>query len=75
MEEDEQEVTDQKPGTSGWAEVRVAKLKVAAKVLHEQLIYDYHQHLFRHEMDAAARVSQPNLLCFLEPDRRKLWQF
>ena len=62
---DEVEVTDQRLGIGGWAEVRVAKLKVAAKVLHEQLIYDYHRQLFRREMDVAARVSHPNLLHFL----------
>ena len=45
--------------------MKVAKLKVAAKVLHDQLIYDYHRRLFRREMDVAARVSHPNLLRFL----------
>ena len=45
--------------------MKVAKLKVAAKCLHEQLIYDYHRCLFRREMDVAARVSHPNLLRFL----------
>ena len=65
VKEDELEVTDQRLGIGGWAEVRVAKLKVAAKVLHEQLIYDYHRRLFRREMDVAARVSHPNLLRFL----------
>ena len=65
VKEDELEVTDQRLGIGGWAEVRVAKLKVAAKVLHEQLIYDYHRRLFRREMEVAARVSHPNLLRFL----------
>ena len=65
VKEDELEVTDKRLGIGGWAEVRVAKLKVAAKVLHEQLIYDYHRRLFRREMDVAARVSHPNLLRFL----------
>ena len=45
--------------------MKVAKLKVAAKCLHNQLIYDYHRRLFRREMDVAARVSHPNLLRFL----------
>ena len=63
--EDELEVTEDRLGVGGWAEVKVAKLKVAAKVLHEQLIYDYHRRLFRREMDVAARVSHPNLLRFL----------
>ena len=63
--EDELEVTEDRLGVGGWAEVKVAKLNVAAKVLHEQLIYDYHRQLFRREMDVAARVSHPNLLRFL----------
>ena len=62
---DELEVTEERLGVGGWAEVKVAKLKVAAKCLHEQLIYDYHRRLFRREMDVAARVSHPNLLRFL----------
>ena len=45
--------------------MKVAKLKVAAKCLHNQLVYDYHRRIFRREMDMAARVSHPNLLCFL----------
>ena len=63
--EDELEVMDEELGCGGWAKVKVAKLKVAAKVLHKQLIYDYHRRLFRREMDVAARVSHPNLLRFL----------
>ena len=63
--EDELEVMDEELGCGGWAKVKVAKLKVAAKVLHDQLIYDYHRQLFRREMDVAARVSHPNLLRFL----------
>ena len=65
VRERELEVTDEELGCGGWAKVKVAKLKVAAKVLHEQLIYDYHRNLFRREMDVAARVSHPNLLRFL----------
>ena len=45
--------------------MKVANLKVAAKCLHNQLIYPYHHRLFRREMDMAARVSHPNLLRFL----------
>ena len=51
-------------GTGGWGEVRVAHLKVAAKNLHRQLVYDYHRQLFQREMAVAARVSHPNLLRF-----------
>ena len=63
--EEELEVTEETLGIGGWAVVKVAKLKVAAKCLHSQLVYDYHRHLFRREMDVAARVSHPNLLRFL----------
>ena len=65
VKEDELEVTEKTLGIGGWAVVKVAKLKVAAKCLHSQLIYDYHRRLFRREMDVAARVSHPNLLRFL----------
>ena len=65
VREDELEVTDEELGCGGWAKVKVANLKVAAKVLHDQLIYEYHQQLFRREMDMAARVSHPILLRFL----------
>ena len=65
VKEDELEVTQEALGIGGWAAVKVAKLKVAAKCLHSQLIYDYHRRLFRREMDVAARVSHPNLLRFL----------
>ena len=65
VNQDELEETEQILGTGGWAVVKVAKLKVAAKCLHSQLIYDYHRRLFRREMDEAARVSHPNLLSFL----------
>ena len=63
--EDELEVMDEQLGCGAWAKVKVAKLKVAAKILHDELIYDYHRRLFRREMDVAARVSHPNLLRFL----------
>ena len=65
VREDELEETEETLGIGGWAKVKVAKLKVAAKCLHSQLIYDYHRRLFRREMDVAARVSHPNLLRFL----------
>ena len=58
------EMTENVIGTGGWAEVRVAHLRVAAKTLHPQLVYDYHRQLFQREMAVAARVSHPNLLRF-----------
>ena len=65
VREEELEETDETLGIGGWAVVKVAKLKVAAKCLHSQLVYDYHRRQFRREMDVAARVSHPNLLRFL----------
>ena len=57
--------TEEVIGIGGWAEVKVAHLKVAAKYLHRQLVYDYHHQLFQREMAVAARVCHPNLLRFL----------
>ena len=62
---DELELTEEEIGCGGWGKVKVAKLKVAAKVLHGQLTYDYYQQQFRREMDVAARIRHPNLLRFL----------
>ena len=42
VREEELEETDETLGIGGWAVVKVAKLKVAAKCLHSQLVYDYH---------------------------------
>ena len=61
----ELDITEESLGTGGWAEVKVARLKVAAKCLHHQLVYDYHVDAFKREMEVAARVSHPNLLRFL----------
>ena len=65
VKEDELEITDEELGCGGWAKVKVARLKVAAKCLHDQLVFNYHQKQFKREMDVAARVSHPNLLRFL----------
>ena len=65
VKEEDLQVTGDVIGIGGWAEVKVAHLKVAAKYLHRQLVHDYHHRLFRREMDVAARVSHPNLLRFL----------
>lgn len=65
VKEDELVNTDIVLGSGGWAMVKVAHLKVAAKVLHRQLVYEQHHRLFGREMDVAARVSHPNLLRFL----------
>ena len=58
------QMTGEVIGIGGWAEVRVAHLKVAAKNLHRQLTYDYYRQLFKREMAVAARVNHPNLLRF-----------
>ena len=65
VKEEDLQATGDMIGIGGWAEVKVAHLKVAAKYLHRQLVHDYHHRLFRREMDVAARVSHPNLLRFL----------
>ena len=65
VKEEDLQATGDVIGIGGWAEVKVAHLKVAAKYLHRQLVHDYHRRLFRREMDVAARVSHPNLLRFL----------
>ena len=65
VKEEELEETREILGTGGWGVVKVAKLKVAAKCLHSQLICNRYEQLLRREMDVAARVSHPNLLRFL----------
>ena len=62
---EELQLTEESLGRGGWAEVKVAYLKVAAKCLHGQLDYEYHHNLFKREMSVAAQVSHPNLLRFL----------
>ena len=64
VNEEDLESTEKVLGTGGWAEVRIAHLKVAAKYLHSGLVYDYHRQHFRREMAIAARVCHPNLLRF-----------
>ena len=65
VKEDDLLSTEEVIGIGGWAEVKIAHLKVAAKYLHHQLVYDYHRQLFQREMAVAARVCHPNLLRFL----------
>ena len=65
VKEEDLQATGDVIGIGGWAEVKVAHLKVAAKYLHRQLTYNYHRQLFQREMAVAARVSHPNLLRFL----------
>ena len=65
VKEEDLQATGDVIGIGGWAEVKVAHLKVAAKYLHRQLTYNYHREVFQREMAVAARVSHPNLLRFL----------
>ena len=65
VKEEDLQATGDVIGIGGWAEVKVAHLKVAAKYLHRQLTYNYHRQLFKREMAVAARVSHPNLLRFM----------
>ena len=65
VKEEDLQATGDVIGIGGWAEVKVAHLKVAAKYLYRQLTYNYHHQLFQREMAVAARVSHPNLLRFL----------
>ena len=65
VKEEDLQATGEEVGMGGWAEVKVAHLKVAAKYLHHQLTYNYHRETFQREMAIAARVSHPNLLRFL----------
>ena len=66
---DEIEVIAGKPlGIGGWGEVRVAMfrgVKVAAKLLHEEIISPHNTDLFIREMNMAASVRHPNLLLFI----------
>ena len=40
-------------------------LRVAAKCLHEDLVYPYHRNIFQREMSFAAKLRHPNLLLFI----------
>ncbi len=58
-------MTARRLGKGGWGTVRVAKLQVAAKCLHDLIVSDYNRQLFAREMTIAARVRHPNLVLFL----------
>ena len=61
-------LTDEKLGSGGYGEVRVALfqgLRVAAKCLHSIIASDYNLRLFSREMSIAAQVRHPNLLLFI----------
>ena len=62
------QVTEEELGRGSWATVSVATFRgarVAAKVIHNQILSRYNIQLFRREMDMAARIRHPNLLQFI----------
>ena len=65
---EEIELTGPELGRGAWATVSVAKfrgLKVAAKVIHNQIVSRHNIQLFRREMNMAARLRHPNLVQFI----------
>ena len=65
---DDIELTGPELGRGAWAMVRVAKfrgLKVAAKVMYDELISENNEELFRREMSIASRLHHPNLVLFI----------
>ena len=62
------ELTGPELGRGAWATVSIAKfrgLKVAAKVMHDLLISENNEELFRREMSIASRLHHPNLVLFI----------
>ena len=68
VQSDDVHLSDEEIGRGGWAVVKVAHfrgLRVAAKCLHEDLVYPYHRNIFQREMSFAAKLRHPNLLQFI----------
>ena len=62
------QVTDEGLGRGSWATVSVATFRgarVAAKVIHNQIVSPHNIRLVKREMDMAARIRHPNLLQFI----------
>ena len=62
------QVTEEELGRGSWATVSVATFRgarVAAKVIHNQILSQHNIQLFKREMDMAARIRHPNLLQFI----------
>ena len=62
------QVTEEELGRGSWATVSVATFRgarVAAKVIHNQIVSPHNIRLFKREMDMAARIRHPNLLQFI----------
>ena len=65
---EEIDMTQQTLGEGGWGTVKVAKfrgIKVAAKMLYQEIQSDYYRELFIREMNMAARIRHPNLVQFI----------
>ena len=68
VERREIQVTNQEIGRGSWATVSVATfrgVRVAAKVIHNQIVSQHNIHLFKREMNMAARIRHPNLVQFI----------
>ena len=68
VQSDDVHLTDEEIGRGSWAVVKVAQfrgLHVAAKCLHEDLVFPYHHNIFLREMSIAAKLRHPNLLQFI----------
>ena len=65
---EEIELTGPELGRGAWATVSVAKFRgaqVAVKIIHNQLVSRHNIHLFRREMNMAAKLRHPNLVQFI----------
>ena len=65
---EEIELTGPELGRGAWATVSVAKFRgaqVAVKRIHNQLVSRHNIHLFRREMNMAAKLRHPNLVQFI----------
>ena len=68
VERREIQLTGRELGRGGWATVSVATFRgarVAAKLIHDDIVSPYNIRLFRREMDMASRIRHPNLLQFI----------
>ena len=65
---EEIELTGPELGRGAWATVTVAKFRgaqVAIKRIHNQIVSRHNIHLFRREMNMAAKLRHPNLVQFI----------
>ena len=65
---DEVHITEEEIGRGGWGSIRVAEFRgqrVAAKMLHDQIISPNNLRLFSREMTMSARVHHPHIAQFI----------